>query len=361
MLKEFENLQNKHIFCYLRGKHHFDLFLPIFSHNTNINFYVHSNGINVDEFRKSKLYNLPNVVFTSDIQEIKYKLNLFGIFITTDAQSSHAHSYSLKLISLFKHLSIPVIELQHGLFQLGLHYYDCPLKDTIHPDSLPTKSFADHILTYYPINNYKNISTIGYPPYFENVTECRGEYGLILSNMHWDAYSIEEKYLFYKTVLQFVEKSENIFIWKMHHGEINNKVAQNMLNNMFLIFPEAQEKIVFYHKNDMLQYSTLPDLIRKSNFVISTVSTVLLDCEICHKNTYVFECASNKCLTQKLKNVPLFSNYEELKECCDVPSNFKTGLLHRYNNNIFLDCINKLYHQNLSYDKKMLENILGFK
>lgn len=360
MLKDINDKQVKRIFCYLRGCHHFDLFYNIFRNNPCIDFYIHSNFIKVDEYRKSKLYLLENVYFVSDLNAFKFKLNLFGAFITTDAQSTSPHSYSLQLILLFKKLSIPVIELQHGLFQLGLHYFDCPYKEIFHDDSLPTKSWADHILAYYPINNCDNISVIGYPPYDQNLNAYTGEYVLILSNMHWKSYSVEEKYAFYKTVLQFVENSDGLFVWKMHHGEIQDVSCQNMLKNLFLLFPNAQDKIIFFHQNDMFQRNSVVRLIQKSRWVISTVSTVLLDCEIYHKKAFVFKCDSNLCLVQKLKDSCSFRDCQELKTLSMQDVEFKTGLLQKYNNAVFLDCINKLYKSNVLNTQDCLDVLLSF-
>ena len=360
MLKDIQEPQRRKIFCYLNGLHHFDLFYNILYNNPSMDFYLHSQCISEDEYRKSKIYGLDNSFFVSNIDIFKYKLNIFGVFITTDAQSASAHGYSLALIDVFKQLSIPVIELQHGLFQLGLHYFDCPQKELVHGDSFATKSWADHILTYYRIDNYDNISVIGYPPYTQDIKSYDGEYGLILSNMHWGTYSAEERYIFYKSILQFVENSNKTFIWKMHHGEVRNSLCQKMLSDLFVIFPEALNKIIFFHQNNMLQKNSITDLIKKSDFVISTVSTVLLDCEMCHKKTMVFGCKTNECLTKKLKQAYIFKNYEDLRRCDIKNVKFETGLLKKYDNKVFVDCVNRFYSPNTSYDQDSLNIMLNY-
>ena len=362
MLLDIQNNKRRLIFCYLRGTHHFDLFYNIFNENKDIDFYFTSNFITADDYRKSSIYTLDNVYFIDDIKKFKFKFSLFGAFITTDAQATAPHEYSLKLINFFNKLHIPVIELQHGLFQLGLHYYDKQDKENFRDDSLPTSSFAEHILTYYPVVNNVKTTTIGYPPYNKDMLSYKGEYNLILSNMHWLTYTNEEKYNFYKTVLQFTEKNKDtLFIWKMHHGEMVNPHCQHMLNNLFTIFPDAKQNIIFYHENDILKNTNIFDLINKANIIISTVSTVLLDCERCKKETYTFSSPAVDCLTKKLKNPQCFKNYEELHKILQSKKHtFSTGLLQKFDNKKFRDCINALYKRSNLNQPQLLSRILSF-
>lgn len=362
MLKDLnDNIQHKLIFCYLRGTHHFALFYNICAFNPDIDFYVHSNYISVDEYRKSDLYNLKNVYFVDNIAKFKYKLHLFGAFITTDAQATSPHSYSIKIISFFNKLNIPVIELQHGLFQLGLHYYDCPIKENFQDDSLPTRSLADHILTYYPIESYTNVTNIGYPPYDKLKKSYKGEYNLILSNLHWKTYSNEEKYHFYKIVLQFIEdQQDKMFIWKQHYGEMINPENQKMIKNLFALFPNAEKNILFYQHNEMLKKINVSTLIQKSDNIISTVSTTLLDCEMYNKPTFVYKCNSNDCLLKRLATNHLFTNYTELSNISKNKQPLKTRFLNRYDNDAFIQCINSLYKTTHLTSPEILQVMLEF-
>lgn len=357
MLLDINTPKKRMILCYLNGTHHFELFYNIFHYNPDIDFYIISKNINEDDYRKSGVYNLDNVFFVAETEKLIYKLNCFGALITTDIQQARAHKYSLKIANLFYKLHIPVIELQHGLFQLGLHYYDMPNRENFRDDSLPTKSFAEHILTYYPISNYKNITTIGYPPYNEDHPTYQGEYTLILSNMHWPIYSPEEKYNFYKTILQYVEHNhEKMFIWKMHHGEMKNTT---MLKELFNVFPTAKKNIILYQDNAMLQKNSITNLIAKADKVISTVSTVLLDCERWGKDTYTYSSNAINSLVKKLKNPQAFTNIEDLEILVNTGNKrFETGLLHKYDNDAFKRTINHLYKETDLSPKDMLNIIL---
>ena len=150
MLANIKTQPGKMVLCYLNGKHCISLMLPIVCGNTDIEFYFHSKSFGVVDFMSTPLAKCANAHFVGNLDELKFKLNLFGVFITTDAHSAHAHVYSLKLICMFEALGILVLELQHGLFQLGLHYYDVPSGVSFHGDSLPSRSFASQVLVYYP-------------------------------------------------------------------------------------------------------------------------------------------------------------------------------------------------------------------
>lgn len=337
--------KKKRIFCYLNGAHHFDLFYNIFKMNPEIDFFIHSRSITLDDYRKSRIYGFDNAYFITDFASFKYKTGCFGAFITTDIQSCLPHEYSLKLAYFFKQLRIPVIELQHRLFQLGLHYYDRPAKEIFHDDSLPVRSLADHILTYYPLTNYSNTTTIGYPPFAGTQMSYRGEYTLILSNLHWETYTGKEKYNFYRTVCEFAANNPaKMFLWKMHHGETANPQNHKLIEDLFSVYPEARENIVFYHNNSMLQKTKLSALISKADAIISTVSTVLLDCEMYGKSTFVYKCPSCRCLTDRLKNAGTFGDYKELAALTKHHvSAFETGFLYPYDNKAFVREINSLY------------------
>ena len=363
MLKNIIQDKTKRVFCYLRGVHHFDLFYNIFKENPDVEFYFHSNYIPVDFYRRSKLYELPNVYFTADIKKFKYKLNLFGAFITTDAQATAPHAYSLEIIHFFNKLGVPVFELQHGLFQLGLHYYDVPHKEIFHDDSFCTETFADHVLAYYPENAAASSTVIGYPAYDHLPEPYEGEYTLILSNLHWETYDKEEKYQFYKMMMELaVENPKQTYIWKMHHGEQVNPICNSMIKSLFEIYPHARKNIIFYHENEFLSKSSVTELIQKSREVISTISTVLLDCDMCNKKTATYCCPTVECLINRMKNPQSFTCLEELKEVLgQEKKHFSTGLLYKYDNKAFRKTLDKLYQPTKLSKSEFLELVLEFK
>ena len=362
MLINFEKTK-KNIFFYLSGKYHFDMFYNIFALNKDIEFFIYSKNISKDDFLRSKLVKLENVIFTKDIENILYKALSFGCFISTELQAARPHDYSLKIASLFKLLNIPVVEIQHGLFQLGYSYQSLPVRDRFYSDSIAIEGFSDYSLLYYNMETSKKYQVIGFPEYIKKSTKTiikkKDTYTLILSNMHWDAYDIEEKYRFYYSVIKFVENSsDKLFIWKLHYGETfaNNK---KIINEIMGMFPKAKEKILFANDNDMLKNISVSELIVKSKSIISTVSTVLLNCEMYKRPTYIYESKSVKCLIDKIEKKTTFKNLDELKEVFekDDKANLNSGLLIEYDNNKFIDFINDVYKEQ-EQKQDTLQNIL---
>lgn len=348
MLRNIQDNRQKRILCYLSGEHHFALYYNIFLQNDDLVFYVYSKNISFDSYRKSNLYDLDNVFFVENEREMMYKLNQFSLYITTESQMAWPHRNSLSLIKLCKAASIPVIELQHGLFQLGLHYYSIPRKFFYYADALPVKSVADYVLTYYAVPDCPNSVCIGYPPYHTCKNSIDGEYVLVLSNLHWgSAYTREDVYRFYNTVFKYAANHpEQLIIWKMHYGEWNIPYLKGFINNLKLIYPSAVDNIIFYYESEMLKMTSLVDLIRKSNYVISTVSTVLLDCEIYGKEVYTYRCPGVECLINRLQSANSFRNYEELSALMsEERREFHTGLLRPYDNSVFRSFITKVVEE----------------
>lgn len=361
MLIDINENYQKNIFCYLNGKHHFEMFYQIFKQNKDINFFIYSPNLNLDDFVQSKLYYLTNVTLIknneNEIKELIYKIKSFGLMITTDAQATSAHQKSLQFVNFFQKNNIKVFELQHGLFQLGLHYTSIPHKDCINSDCLYSPSYADYVLSYYP-TSLSNEITIGYPLYIkENNQYIQGEYTLILSNLHWNAYTDSQKNLFYTAVIQLIKNNpDRLFIWKMHHGETKQL---DKIKEILKLWGEMKKNIIFTSDENLFKYISTSDLIKNSQKVISTISTVLLECEMYNKPTIVYETQSVKCLIDKLKSKTTFKNYQELEtsfKTNNLP--FSTGCLQRYDNVTLRKAIDKYYKTSNSTD--LLNNILEF-
>ena len=347
MLNNFKN-NKKRIFCYLNGLHHLRLFYPIFSECTQFDFYIYSPKILKNDFIRDECYFLKNVYFIENIKKALPKIPAFGTMITTDAQLCSPHLDSIKLIYIFKVLHIPVFELQHGLFQIGLSYENDVKHFGPQSDSFSLNTCADYFLSYYGEDTETQFN-IGYPEmWYKNVKRYSGKYILILSNLHWDAYADSERSLFYHIILEYVKLNrDKKFIWKLHHGEevrkngdktiieyINSEIENSNISNLLI-----------YNTQPFFKFVKLEELIAKCEFVISTVSTVLLLCEKYNKRTFIYNALNLECLTKKLKKVNLFNSYISL---VDLISNSKitinTSFLNSFNSKKIVDILEKKYH-----------------
>lgn len=346
MLKNISKVKNKKILCYLDNISNFELFFPICSLNSDIDFFIISNVITIDDFRRAKLFTLDNVYYLSDIEKLKFQISYFGAFITTIAYSVASNEFALKIIKWAKDESIPVIKLQTELFELLVHFDSVFKKDVYSDESFITNSLEDHYLAFFPNDYSKDTTVIGYPCYYQDVESIDEGYGLILSNMDWYPYSRDDIQVFYKTVLEFIQNSEvQTFIWKMNDKELSNSVCMNFLNNLLDFYLKAKEKIVFCHENEMLKRVNDFELIRKSSFVVTSLGIRVLDCKLANKQTFVYNCKNINVLTKKLDGVVIFNNIQELEGLITQQNQEEFDYLIKFDNQQLRDLLDKSYFE----------------
>lgn len=332
------------IFCYINGGHHFKLLKNVFLMNPDIAFYIYSTKDIFDSYRLSPVYGMKNVFLISDFSLIEQRLDIFHAFLTTDAQKVKPHWPSVEIINKFKTYGVRTIEIQHGLFQLGLHYYDQPQCTNFHSDSLPSISAADRIATYFPpslLGGADNRTvTIGYPPQHEPILGVtRGAYVLILSNLHWGTYTLAEANNFYSSIFRLANQYRNKkFIWKLHHGELLSSQTKQMLENLREVFCEVSSNLKFVHENPVLKLIDLDDLIKKSDFCIASPTTCLLDIERFNKPCLIYRCNSNFDILPTTYQNNCFESYVDLLNLVskeEKVQELKSGLLRTYDNACF--------------------------
>ena len=364
MLAQINKSIGKMVLCYLNGRHSIPLMIPAVQGNPDVEFYFHSRTFAGVDFMATPMSECPNAHFVGDFDELKFKLNLFGAFITTDANAARSHVYSLKLVSMFKALGIPVLELQHGMFQIGLHYYDVPSGMSFWGDSLPSKSFADRVLAFYqPIRRTPPSTVIGYPPYSgEPSGGGGGEYLLVLTNLHWPTYTTDEKMAFLDAVAALVESRPELpVVWKMHHAETPpaSKINQ-MVGEVLGRHPDAKRRIRFAHLDPEFKDKTASELIAGAKCAVSTVSTVLLDCEIYRRPTAVYACASNDCLVKMIKSADFFGDGSSLAALFERGLRpIQSGKLLAYDNAAFRAALDAIYKPSPITQEKFLSLLLS--
>ena len=346
MLADIDNplASRRSVLLYVRGSFHFPLIEPMVRDNRDVEFFLHSNLFGNGEIARANLNKYGNFHFVSSLDELKFKLDRFGAFITTDAEPANPHSYSLRLVEFFQAIKVPVFELQHGLFQLGLHYFDVPAKFSFGGDSLPARSFAGQILTYYPPAGVNVAAvTIGYPPYAGQLQPSSGhDWTLVLTNLHWPTYTEEERRVFYESVYRLAAEGSSRVVWKQHHGEIGSTACTALRKELAVKYPLAAKRLCLHHEDATLGELRLDALIARATCVVSTVSTVLLDCEMQQKAVALYGCSSVECLTRRIAEKDVFGTYDELRAVLKKgPRPLVTGCLQPYDNKVFrkaLDC-----------------------
>lgn len=356
-----EAQKQKRILFYIRGTHHCHLVYNLVKNNPDYQFYFISNFLKKEDYIRSVLYPLDNCFFISDVNNLYTKLPLFGLYMTTDCQMTAAHVYSLNLRRLFAKLDVKTVELEHGLFQLGLDYFDIPSGIDFHDDSLPTPIVADVFLSYAKDSRIPQAVCIGYPPYEKKQEPVyEGNYTLVLSNLHWKTYTDVEKYRFYQNIVRLVsENPEQLFVWRQHPGEKASPACKRIYTQLLSILSPRHKNLVI--ESPAFDELSTEELIVKAKNVISTVSTTLLDCEIAKKDTYIYACDTNKSLIEKLPLCKTFSSYEELNYLFNKKAPLKTGKLNLYNNAAFREVVEGIYHMPELDKTVYLDEIVQYK
>jgi|TARA_B110000908_G_C10236537_1_gene443660 hypothetical protein len=347
----------KNIFMHINGAHHLALIQPICKSNPDYDFYIYSENISQDIYKHEKIYHLGNVYFPNNITDILFKLNNFGLFIGTDLQLTSAHCKGIQLAKKFRDVGLGVIELQHGLFQLGFHYFSIPRKDFTSGDVNPVKSYADSQLFFYSAEVGANV--IGYPPTLEKLKEnYEGEYCLILSNLNWDTYTNIERLDFYFAVVRMVlEHKEKQFIWRMDHGELMSKTCKMLLFSVCAFYGIVIKNLKNLSINPAGGLNPdISSLVAKSSAVVSTVSTVLLDVEMYENNTMVFDCDSIHKLVDLLEIKTTFRQYADLTRFFDTKNPLLSGKLVEYDNSVFRKVVDD--HFSLPCEVSAKKNVL---
>ena len=351
--------QTKNILFYVNGISQLENSYLIFKENPDIMFFVISvSNINMQDFYNSKLRFLKNLILNDNSVELIYKIEKFGMLITTVCSGAYCCRTGLQVISICLNIGIPVVELQHGLFEYGLHYNVEPKCFETQYDFLDVDNFTDYLLSYYPVVSKKrDVTVIGFPKYYAtdiDIPLYTANYVLILTNFNWDCFTSEDFNVFLGALLKVVTQNSEInFIWKPHPAEIQFFIDKRINLDFY-------PNITIAQLDNLTKLLTLDNLIKYADKVISTISTVLLDCEAYNKDTAIFKSDANSELLTELNNFYSFSSYEELsffvKE--KTKSKLQTGKLLKYNNSLFRKFILEKYHLPIKDNKKILQAIL---
>src|SRR5574344_1370781 len=333
LLNESTLENKKRILFFCNGFSQLENSYLMFQNNPDIEFWVWLvNNISIKDFYNSKLSKLPNLIVNENHEELLYKLEKFGMLITTVCSGAFCCRAGLHAISICMNIGIPVVELQHGLFEYGLSYNVEPVNYGTMYDFLNVDNFSDYLLSYYPIKTqYREGVVIGFPKYHLHkikLPKFDANYVLILTNFNWDCFTSEDFTVFLGALLKVVTKYPSVnFLWKPHPAELHFFTGRKI--NLAL-YPN----ITITQDDPLTKLIPLDSLIKFADKVISTISTVLYDCEAYKKKTAIFNSRGNSALLSKLKKYYSFEVFEELELFMEekVDSQIVTGMLLDYDN-----------------------------
>ncbi len=331
-----EQLFKKYILFHVHSLRQLPMYAHILRENDDFYFVLYSDHILEDDFVKTDVAQFDNVTFAQDVELIRAKAALFDVVISTNQSLLDAVIVdgirSVKKAKFF--------EIQNALFQSGVHYNDLPILTSLGYDSLESKCRAHAMLLFYPVDGRAGGTPIGYPHYLEDEPlYSHGQYTLVLSNLHVDAYTHIERVRFYQAVAQLiVANPRQLFLWHCHQDEAALLGDIHQYTSVFS--SEPVNNLVYTAQTNAFGLIPRASLIKKSKNVISTISTALLECEQYKRSTLVYRAQSINLLLDKIHHVESFADYDELKQKFGKGEySLESGLLQRYNNDVFRDAI----------------------
>lgn len=290
---------------------------------------IYSEGF--DFYECSKKYTKAS--FISSLKNVAAILRCVAKIVTYIGQvNPNVKKEYRTLLSCALKLSIPIIELPHGLLQSGYNLDD-------NSRIIDLSSYYDGIGQSLPsiaslrLKWYGSFS-VGYPRHLgSNRTErILPSYTVITTNTNWFLYSVEDKRNFFNIVWRYAEQNPTkLFIWSPHPAETNQHTYSH---NVSALRPA---NILTYGLKQDIYFDGIEntnDLIAYCEDGISTVTTCLLEYEIHGKNVNIFSTDGVKNLIKYFSSAKTFSSSTEIS----IPGErLSTGMLEEYSAEKFDD------------------------
>lgn len=275
----------KTVLLILQGEHQLSLYEQMFRLCQDVHWVcVLPDPQALDAALVQRIYIVYGVqIFTDRATALTSFLGIDAV-ITTFSVPHRAHSAQIAYIALAYEMGIPVFELQHGLFQLGISYSESSafvgsgIPGAL--TALDAPNLTDQRLVWGAARGQGEIS-IGYPPFSRDIFESpacrRPDRGsvLIASNLHWNILSPDDVNACWTAIIRLIKALPDIpFVIMPHPSEMAGAAlkrsierCQSMgLRNFTLRRPKDRSEFV--------------SMIAQSKLAVSMISSVLLDFEM---------------------------------------------------------------------------------
>lgn len=346
------------ILLILGGEFHLDLYASLLETNQEFNWAVFIKDIaKIPNKRLSDLNSKFGTYFFTDRATALAHFGDIDAVITTFAVPHAAHLYYLEFAALACEMGIPVFEIQHGLFQIGISYSEESFlvgsgdKKHLARNALPVRNLAPNTLRWFGEN------AIGYPPYTDAVRadssylhdemeeEGPPEKILYLTNFHWNLLDAQQRDHGYSMITKSIlALPDGNHVISPHPAEVQSPLFRNMVKtledenatNFEIVRPESAE-----HRITML---------RQTKVAVSSISTVLLDLEMMGIPTLLFDLPGFRSLQQGLEEFTAVSDgstlVRQLKHVLysEYFPELHTGKLKPFNRQALVDSLHGEIH-----------------
>jgi hypothetical protein len=299
----------------LQGIHHLLLYENVFRYCTAFDWYcvLPQRPKDLDDEGRQEAdrihYRYGVRFFTDGFAALAHFPQLDAV-ITTWSVPHQKHLPYLRYITLAAEVGIPVFELQHGLFQIGLTYNeDAPFAGSgkgvavAIPDA---PNFTSEVLEWSGPNG------IGYPrsPFADTDRgdpTTRRRRVTFITNHHWGILREEERNNCYQmmadAILAFPQAE---FVVLPHSGDLQNATFRDIVKSL------GRTGAGNFRIEERRFGGVYDGLLMNSDLLVASASTTILDCELSQTPTVIFRNPSQDGLTRILRSAVLFQSSDEL-------------------------------------------------
>jgi hypothetical protein len=304
--------QKPRILFVLQGPHHLMLYENIFRYCTGFDWYCVLPGLSDANIADvERFYHNYGMKVFSDTVSALANMAAFDAVITTWAVPHRKHLPYLPFITIAQAGGIPVFEMQHGLFQLGLTYNE-------HAPVIGARAGAATCIAAAPNLVEERLmwfgpDSIGYPRTIglaEDETPLppvRRPRVTIISNHHWAILSESERQACYVMIETAIRSFPEVdFVLMPHGGELKSAIFKTMLENLEL------QGATHYRIENGRDGATYDALLHDSDLLLASVSTTILDCEMSGTPAVLLRNPSQNPLTTHLQEAVFLDTPEGL-------------------------------------------------
>lgn len=280
-----DELSGRRVLLVAQGPWHLDMYASFFTALPEVDWTVYFEAPG-DALMPLAQAAPSNVQLIGNLTDVLLRLDEFAVCLTTLATPHRAHLTGLQIFTACSRLGLPVLEVQHGLFQQGMAFVEV--------SRTPGSGFANAAMGAAARNfrddvvGWSGDAGIGLPQFHDLKPASDDGYVLILSNQHRSVFSEIERRLFYEGVAQLVRRHPDTrFLWKPHQAELQRKLEPLYAPLMALV----RANLELLTRETMAGQTTL-DLIRCCSSAVSSLSSVVLELEMYAKPTLLYAPAS---------------------------------------------------------------------
>lgn len=297
----------------LQGLHHLMLYENIFKYCTQFQWYCLLPDMpkSLDVEAPKQFYFRYGVIFFSDPLSCIAHIGHFDAVVTTWAVPHAKHLSYIKFIALAYELGLPVFELQHGLFQLGLTYSEFAPVVGSGPGAAIAAPDVENLTTN--VIRWFGEDGIGYPrsPTFDDREGARrnlkSKQVVFVTNHHWGILTDDERRACYEIMYETIRTLSAVdFVLLPHTGELKNQAFTDMVAKLDAV--AAKNYRIETGRGD----GVFDNTICNADLIVGSASTTILDCELSGTPTVMFNNETQAPFLESFVNVVTFSNADEL-------------------------------------------------